>query len=61
MQHPGLSLVEAYWEGLRAGRLVPRRADVDPRGIDQALEYSFILERIAPGMARFRLAGMHLN
>lgn len=61
MQHPGLSLVEAYWEGLREGRLVPRRADVDPRGIDQALEFAFILERIAPGMARFRLAGMHLN
>lgn len=61
VQHPALSLVEAYWEGLREGRLVPRRAEVDPRGIDQALEYAFILERIAPGMARFRLAGMHLN
>lgn len=61
MQHPSLSLVEAYWEGLRAGRLLPRRAEVDPRGIDRALEFAFILERIAPGMARFRLAGMHLN
>ena len=61
MQHPALSTVEAYWEALRAGRLVPRRAEVDPRGIDQALEYAFILERVAPGMARFRLAGMHLN
>lgn len=61
MQHPTLSTVEAYWEALRNGRLVPRRADVDPRGIDRALENAFILERIAPGMARFRLAGMHLN
>ncbi|MEM1360171.1 MAG: PAS domain-containing protein [Pseudomonadota bacterium] len=61
MQHPTLSTVEAYWEALREGRLVPRRADVDPRGIDRALENAFILERIAPGMARFRLAGMHLN
>lgn len=61
MQHPSLSVVEAYWEALRDGRLVPRRAEVDPRGIDRALENAFILERIAPGMARFRLAGMHLN
>lgn len=53
--------VKAYWDGLRNGRPVPTRADVDPRGIQSALEYAFILERIAPGMARFRLAGMHLN
>ncbi|MDP1667732.1 PAS domain-containing protein [Phaeovulum sp.] len=64
--HPGAqgrapALVRAYWEALRRGRLVPARAEVDPRGIEQALEYAFIAERIAPGMARFRLAGMHLN
>lgn len=61
MQKPALSQIDAYWEGLRAGRPVPLRADVDPRGIDRALENAFILERIAPGVARFRLAGMHLN
>lgn len=53
--------VRAYWEGLRNGRPVPARSDIDPRGIERALEYAFIIERIAPGMARFRLAGMHLN
>ncbi len=52
--------VRGYWEALRNGRLVPDRADVSPRGIDRALEYSFVLERVAPGIARFRLAGMHL-
>ncbi|WP_138464693.1 PAS domain-containing protein [Poseidonocella sp. HB161398] len=61
MQHSALSQLEAYWHGLRNGRVVPNRSDVDPRGIDRALEFAFILERIAPGMARFRLAGMHLN
>lgn len=61
MQHSAISQLETYWQGLRNGRVVPSRSDVDPRGIDQALEYAFILERIAPGMARFRLAGMHLN
>ncbi|MEZ5686504.1 MAG: PAS domain-containing protein [Paracoccaceae bacterium] len=49
--------LRAYWEGLRQGRqAVPSRAEVDPRGIDRALEYSFILERVAPGMGRFRLS-----
>ena len=53
--------LRAYWEGLRRGRALPARSDVDPRGIERALEYAFILERVAPGMGRFRLAGMHLN
>ncbi len=55
-----LNEVLGYWEALRAGRVVPSRADVDPRGIERALEYAFVLERIAPSIARFRLAGMHL-
>lgn len=53
--------LRAYWEALRRGRDVPARAEVDPRGLEGALEYAFILERVAPGMARFRLCGMHLN
>jgi len=53
--------MRAYWEGLRKGREVPARADIDPRGLETSLEYAFILERVAPGMGRFRLAGMHLN
>ncbi|MHC9237503.1 PAS domain-containing protein [Pseudooceanicola sp. 502str34] len=53
--------VEAYWQALRAGRLVPRRADIDPRGIERALEYAFVLERIAAGLARLRIAGTHLS
>jgi len=60
MKYPVLRQIEAYWDGLRAGRPVPLRSEIDPRGIDGALEYAFILERIAPGLARFRLAGMHL-
>ena len=56
-----MAQMRAYWEGLRADRLVPQRAEVDPRGIERALEYAFILDRIAPGIGRFRLAGMHLT
>lgn len=58
---PALGKVEAYWEGLRDGRAMPARAEVDPRGIADVLEFAFVLERVAPGVARIRLAGMHLD
>ena len=56
-----LAEVRAYWEGLRHGGDLPRRDDLDPRGIAGALEHTFLLERVAPGIARFRLAGMQLH
>ncbi|MCV2889963.1 PAS domain-containing protein [Ruegeria aquimaris] len=52
---------EAYWSALRRHGDVPNRSDIDPRGLENILEYTFILERIAPGVARFRLAGNHLS
>ncbi|QFQ86739.1 PAS domain-containing protein [Paracoccus kondratievae] len=55
-----LGEIRSYWEGLRQGRAIPDRADIDPHGIRRVLDYTFILERIAPGAARFRLAGRHL-
>jgi hypothetical protein len=61
MRFPAVSEVRAYWEALRGGRLVPLRSEIDPRGIERALEYAFVLERIAPQVARFRLAGLHLS
>ena len=56
-----LAEVRAYWEGLRDGATLPRRDQIDPRGIAGALENTFLLERVAPGIARFRLAGMQLH
>jgi len=61
IQFPAIGRVESYWEGLRDTRMMPTRAEVDPRGIADVLEYAFILEKLAPGLARIRLAGMHLN
>jgi len=59
---PGRILTEmrAYWASLRQGRAVPARADVTPQGLRGTLDYAFILERVGPGGARFRLAGRHL-
>lgn len=56
-----LPQVRAYWEGLRVGGALPRRDQIDPRGIAGALEQVFLVERIAPGLARFRLAGMGVS
>ena len=55
-----IAQVEAYWSDQRKDALVPTRADINPRGIEAALPNAFVLERVAPGIARFRLAGGHL-
>ncbi|WP_299359906.1 PAS domain-containing protein [uncultured Paracoccus sp.] len=52
--------LRVYWHSLRQGRAVPMRTDVEPQGIREGLDHAFILERIAPGAGRFRLAGKHL-
>lgn len=52
--------VRAYWEGLRDDGMIPLRTQVSPRGIESALSSTFLIERVAPGMARFRIAGMDL-
>ncbi|MFD0858075.1 PAS domain-containing protein [Roseovarius aquimarinus] len=58
---PALAAFEAYWRKMRRGALVPRRSDIDPRGIEPLLSHAFITERIAPGLARLRIAGGHLT
>ncbi|MBV0912153.1 PAS domain-containing protein [Anianabacter salinae] len=59
-RYPAIAIVDAYWEALRGTRAMPERHEIDPRGLDRALPNAFILDRVAPGVARFRLAGMHL-
>ncbi len=54
------SQVEAYWQSLRGSELVPNRSQIDPRGIEDALQNAFILEAIGGGHARVRIAGTHL-
>lgn len=61
LRFPLLNEVEAYWEALRDGHPLPARDQIDPRGMERALEHAFILERVAPGVARFRLAGTQLT
>ena len=58
---PAVAQVEGYWHGLCFGSPLPHRRDIDPRGMEQALAFAFVLERVAPGVCRFRIAGQHLN
>ncbi|CUH62827.1 PAS domain protein [Thalassovita gelatinovora] len=58
---PELAELDAYWTALKGTRKMPARSEINPRGIDGALSHTFILERIAPGTARIRLAGQRLK
>lgn len=60
-RYAALAQIDAYWTGLRGNRLMPQRSEIDPRGLKGCLEYCFVLERIAPGLARMRVAGSHLG
>ncbi|QCO54833.1 PAS domain-containing protein [Pseudorhodobacter turbinis] len=55
-----LPQLTAYWEALREGDNIPHRAQISPRGIEAALSSTFLIERVAPNVSRFRIAGMEL-
>ncbi|MCX7646586.1 MAG: PAS domain-containing protein [Rhodobacteraceae bacterium] len=58
--HPALARLWRYWQALRRPGVLPDRAAVDPRRIEDVLEFAFVAERIAPGEVRLRVAGSHL-
>lgn len=49
------------WAALTAPGQVPDRVLVTPEAIGVALPYAFIAERIAPGIARLRVAGRKVS
>lgn len=56
-----LQEVRAYWEAMRKTGRLPRRDDINPRGMASALEQVFLVEQIAPNHGRLRLAGMAIS
>lgn len=60
-EQPNLRTVRNYWESLRNNGALPRRDQIDPRGMASSLDKVFLIERVTKGHARFRLAGMHLG
>ena len=61
-QAAAFAQLEAYWLALRGeGRLLPERSRFDPRGVADILNHLILLERIAPGQLRVRLAGQSVS
>lgn len=50
----------SYWNDVRAGRLAPRRFDIEPARITALLPDTFILERTHDADLRYRLAGTRI-
>lgn len=57
MRHPATQALYAYWNEVRGDRRAPRRLEIQPARIADALLDTFILERADRGTFRFRLAG----
>ena len=64
LDKPDVRLIDdlvVYWDHKRAGRMAPRRADIDPSEIVAHLPHLFMLDVIDGGKDfRFRLIGTHL-
>ncbi|MFT5065673.1 MAG: hypothetical protein ACJAWC_002284 [Yoonia sp.] len=59
--HPVLRQLEQHWQSLRAQGPIPARNEVNPDAIGSALPWTFVLQRVAPGVARMRVAGQKLH
>lgn len=52
--------LEAYWNTLSPDGRIPRRTDLDPARLGELIEDAMIVERVAPGVARIRVAGQRI-
>lgn len=59
--HPAFAQLERHWQSLRQGMSVPRRFDINTTAIETALPWTFVLHRVAPGVARIRVAGQKIH
>jgi len=57
MQQPTNRQLYAYWDGIRNGRIAPRRFEIEPARIASLLRETFIAECTGLLGFRFRLAG----
>jgi hypothetical protein len=60
MREPITQHLYGYWNDIRAGRLAPKRFEIEPSQIAAMLPDTFILERIDTEVSRFRLAGTRI-
>lgn len=60
MREPINQTLYGYWNEIRAGRLAPKRFEIEPSLIAGILADTFILERIDNETTHFRLAGTRI-
>lgn len=60
MKQRTVQTLYAYWNDLRAGRIAPRRLEIEPSRIGSILPETFMLERTDPASYHYRLAGTRL-
>jgi hypothetical protein len=60
MKHKTIQTLYAYWNEVRAGRMAPRRFEIEPARIAGILADTFILELAEPDTYRYRLAGTRI-
>ena len=60
MRHATSRELFAYWNRIRGSEPAPRRSDIEPGDIRRVLPDTFILEVIASGNHRVRLAGTRM-
>lgn len=56
-----LQRIERHWDNMRTADGLPARSSIAPEPLDDTLAHCFVLERVAPQMARFRVAGRELT
>jgi hypothetical protein len=60
MKQKSPNTLYGYWNELRAGRIAPRRLEVEPSRIASILSETFMLERVNAADYQYRLAGTRL-
>jgi hypothetical protein len=60
MKQRTLFTLYSYWNEVRAGRLAPRRLEIEPSRIAGILAETFMLERLDAATYAYRLAGTRL-
>ena len=60
MKQRTLFTLYSYWNEVRAGRLAPRRLEIEPSRITGILAETFMLERVDQATYPYRLAGTRL-
>jgi len=62
IRHPNLVQLYRHWDGVRRGRLMPARADVDPVSMPQLLGNLLLIDVLRePLRFRYRLIGTRLT